>query len=60
MAKRKKEISEFGEYLEQVIKEAGMFKSDFYAVPDGEGDYNFASVAIPLDGANVTDQYCRF
>ena len=31
MAKRKKEISQFGEYLEQVIKETGMFKSDFYA-----------------------------
>lgn len=31
MAKRKKEISEFGEYLEQVIKDTGMFKSDFYA-----------------------------
>ena len=31
MAKRKKEISEFGEYLEQMIKETGMFKSDFYA-----------------------------
>lgn len=30
MAKRKKEISEFGEYLEQVIKDTGMFKSDFY------------------------------
>ena len=30
MAKRKKEISEFGEFLEQVIEKAGMFKSDFY------------------------------
>lgn len=31
MAKRRKEISEFGEFLEQMIKETGMFKSDFYA-----------------------------
>ena len=30
MAKRKKEISEFGEYLVQVIEDANMFKSDFY------------------------------
>lgn len=30
MANRKKEISEFGEYLEQMIKEANMYKSDFY------------------------------
>ncbi len=30
MAKRKKEISEFGEYLVQVIEDTNMFKSDFY------------------------------
>lgn len=30
MAKRKKEMTEFGEYLVGLIKETKMFKSDFY------------------------------
>lgn len=30
MAARKKEITEFGEFLVQMISEAKMFKSDFY------------------------------
>ena len=30
MAKRKKETTEFGEYLVELIEEAQMFKSDFY------------------------------
>ena len=30
MAHRKKDFSEFGEYLDSLISEAGMFKSDFY------------------------------
>lgn len=33
---------------------------EIYAVPDGEGDYDFASVAIALDGTAVIDKYCRF
>ena len=36
------------------------FEFEIYAVPDGEGDYDFASVAIALDGTDITDQYCRF
>ena len=36
------------------------FELEIYAVPDGEGDYDFASVAITLDGADIADQYCRF
>ena len=36
------------------------FEFEIYAVPDGEGDYDFASVAITLDGTDITDQYCRF
>ena len=36
------------------------FELEIYAVPDGEGDYDFASVAITLDGVAVADQYCRF
>lgn len=31
-----------------------------YAVPDGEGDYDFASVALVLEGETVTEKYCRF
>lgn len=30
MAHRKKDFSEFGEYLDSLISESGMFKSDFY------------------------------
>ena len=30
------------------------------AVPDGENDYNFASVAFSFDGESVQDTYCRF
>ena len=36
------------------------FEFEIYAVPDGEGDYDFASVAIALDGTTVADEYCRF
>ena len=31
-----------------------------YAVPDGEGDYDFASVAFVFEGESVTEKYCRF
>lgn len=40
--------------------ESAEFEFELYAVPSGEGDYDFASVAIALDGETVTDQYCRF
>ena len=30
------------------------------AVPDGEGDHDFASVAIAFNGTDITDKYCRF
>ena len=33
---------------------------EIYAVPDGEGDYDFASVAMEADGNTVKDTYCRF
>ena len=36
------------------------FEFEIYAVPDGEGDYDFASVAFALDGVAVADRYCRF
>lgn len=33
---------------------------EIYAIPDGEGDYGFASVAIEASGSAVKDTYCRF
>lgn len=33
---------------------------EIYAVPDGEGDYDFASVAISCGESAVCDNYCRF
>lgn len=40
--------------------DSAKFEFEIYAVPDGADDYDFASVAITLDGAAVADQYCRF
>ena len=40
--------------------EIAEFEFEIYAVPDGEGDYDFASVAIEATGTKVKDSYCRF
>ena len=40
--------------------ETAEFEFEIYAVPDGEGDYDFTSVAIEATGAKVQDSYCRF
>lgn len=40
--------------------ETAEFEFEIYAVPVGEGDYDFASVAIEADGNTVKDTYCRF
>ena len=40
--------------------ETAEFEFEIYAVPDGEGDYDFASVAIEATGTAVKDSYCRF
>jgi hypothetical protein len=40
--------------------EIAEFEFEIYAVPDGEGDYDFASVAIEAYGNTVNDTYCRF
>lgn len=40
--------------------ETAEYELEIYAVPDGEGDYDFASVAIEADGNTVKDTYCRF
>ena len=36
------------------------FEFEIYAVPDGEGDYDFASVAIEKTSNFIVDIYCRF
>ena len=36
------------------------FELEIYAVPDGEGDYDFASVTIEVIDNAVKDYYCRF
>lgn len=40
--------------------ETAEFEFEIYAIPDGEGDYDFASVAIDVSGSAVKDTYCRF
>ena len=40
--------------------ETAEFEFEIFAVPDGEGDYDFASVAIEVNGNSVADNYCRF
>ena len=36
------------------------FKFESYTVPDGEGDYDFASVAMEISGTEMKESYCRF
>ena len=40
--------------------DAAEISIEIAAVPDGENDYNFASVAFSFDGESVHDSYCRF
>lgn len=55
-------IKELANQLAALIadSDSAEFEFEIYAVPDGADDYDFASVAITLDGAAVADQYCRF
>ena len=55
-------IKELANQLAMLLadSDSAEFEFEIYAVPDGEGDYDFASVAIALDGTDITDQYCRF
>ena len=58
----------FTENIAEIVKlanqlaalEIAEFEFEIYAVPDGEGDYDFASVAMEADGNTVKDTYCRF
>jgi hypothetical protein len=56
------EIKELANQLVALIadSDSAEFEFEIYAVPDGKGDYDFASVAITLDGTTVADKYCRF
>ena len=45
--------------METGLETAG-FEFEIYAIPDGEGDYDFASVVIEATGTVVKDSYCRF
>lgn len=48
--------------LFEQIKQSDTAEIEFemYSVPDGEEDYNFASVALIYDGSTVRERYCRF
>lgn len=56
------EIVDLANQLYDLFKdsESAEFKFAIYAVPDGVNDYDFASVAIELDGETIKDKYCRF
>ena len=54
-------ISEIVKLANQLAAlETAEFEFEIFAVPDGEGDYDFASVAIEATGDAVKDTYCRF
>ena len=55
-------IVELVEQLTHIVRDAEIedYNLEIYAVPCGENDYDFASVAIYLDGDTVKTGYCRF
>ena len=60
-----KQIPKIVEAANQLAKllqdsESAEFEFEIYAVPDGEKDYDFASVAIELCDDAVKDSYARF
>lgn len=60
-----KNIPAIKELANQLAALLGDFDSaeiefEVYAVSDGEGDYDFASVAIEKTGNFIVDAYCRF
>ena len=61
MQPKQKNITEIVKLANQLAAlETAEFEFEIYAVPDGEGDYDFASVAFALDGVAVADRFCRF
>lgn len=60
-----KDVPEIKELANQLValladSDSAEFEFEIYAVPDGEGDYDFASIAIAFNGTDITDKYCRF
>lgn len=55
-------IVELANQLVALLKEFDSAVTEFgiYAIPDGENDYKFASVALELKDSAVVDSYCRF
>ena len=55
-------IKELANQLAALIadSDSAEFEFEIYAVPDGEGDYDFASVAVEKVGNFIVDVYCRF
>lgn len=55
-------IVELANQLVALLKEFDSAVTEFgiYAIPDGENDYKFASVALELKDSAVMDSYCRF
>ena len=55
-------IKELANQLAALIadSDSAEFEFEIYAVPDGEGDYDFASVAMEASGVVVKASYCRF
>ena len=61
MQPKQKNITEIVKLANQLAAlETAEFELEIYAVPDGEGDYDFASVAMELNGNTIADGYCRF
>ena len=60
-----KDIPAIKELANQLVallagSDSAEFEFEIYAVPDGEGDYDFASVAVEASDTEVKDSYCRF
>ena len=58
-------ISEIGEIFGELSEELNSyedveFEFKIVAVPEGENDYNFASVSISVENGEVQTEYCRF
>ena len=54
-------VSSLTRLFEQVGQsDTAEIEFEMYAIPDGEDDYNFASVAIVYDDGAIHDRYCRF
>ena len=60
-ATQTKNVTEIVKLANQLAAlETAEFELEIYAVPDGEGHYDFASVDIEATSTKVQDSYCRF